>query len=104
MKYTCIKMFALSAILMVGISPGVVFAQEQTFASIEKERGFPIRGQTRGSVREMFGEPGSSKPAIGKPPISSWNYSEFTVYFEYDLVITTVAADDQLPLILGDIQ
>lgn len=104
MKYTCIKMFALSAILMVGISPGVVFAQEQTFASIEKERGFPIRGQTRGSVRGMFGEPGSSKPAIGKPPISSWNYSEFTVYFEYDLVITTVAADDQLPLILGDIQ
>ncbi len=104
MKYRYIKMFALLAMLMVGVSPGAVSAQEQTFASIEKERGFPVRGQTRATVREMFGEPGSSKQAVGRPPISSWKYSEFTVYFENDLVITAVAENDKLPLTLGDIQ
>ncbi|MEJ2178697.1 MAG: hypothetical protein P8Y12_12410 [Gammaproteobacteria bacterium] len=38
---------------------------------------------------------------MGNPPISSWHYQDYKVYFEYDLVITTVADDDQLPASLG---
>jgi len=79
-------------------------AQEQAFVSIERARGLPIRGQTRDSVRKKFGEPASRKGAVGDPPISSWAYAAFTVYFEYDRVITTVAQEDSLPSSLGDIQ
>lgn len=79
-------------------------AQEQAFVSIERARGLPIRGQSRDSVRNKFGEPAARKGAVGNPPISSWVYAEFTVYFEYDRVITTVAEQDSLPMSLGNIQ
>ncbi len=42
------------------------------------------------SVEEKFGAPESIKGPVGEPPISVWEYSGYSVYFEYDLVIHTV--------------
>lgn len=83
--------------------PGVQ-AAERAFVEIERSRGLPVRGQSRDSVRNRYGNPVNSKSAVGDPPISSWSYADFTVYFEYDLVITSVASEDYLPTDLGDIQ
>jgi len=50
----------------------------------------PAHGASMDSVLQRFGEPVSRLPAIGEPPITRWNYPEFTVYFEHQLVIHSV--------------
>ena len=50
----------------------------------------PRHGTSMDSVLRRFGEPGSRLPAVGQPPITRWNYADFTVYFEYQHVIHSV--------------
>ncbi|MET0356162.1 MAG: hypothetical protein ABW044_05250 [Cellvibrio sp.] len=51
----------------------------------------PKKGSSKAQVKSEFGEPLKENPAKGQPPISSWEYAEFKVYFEYDHVIHSVA-------------
>ena len=51
----------------------------------------PSRGMSQDTVESRFGAPSSKSAAVGDPPISKWEYPGFVVYFEYDLVIHTVA-------------
>jgi len=53
----------------------------------------PTRGMTMAQVATKFGAPASKIPAVGKPPISRWEYSGFIVYFEGDHVIHSVVAN-----------
>lgn len=55
-----------------------------------KQIAKPTTGMTKTQVKSQFGEPQKENPAKGKPPISNWEYMEFTVYFESDHVIHTV--------------
>ena len=50
----------------------------------------PATGMTKDAVQAHYGEPIETRPARGTPPISSWVYPEFVVYFESDHVIHTV--------------
>lgn len=50
----------------------------------------PTRGSSQASVAAQFGQPLDKKAAVGKPPISSWHYANFTVYFEGDHVLHSV--------------
>lgn len=50
----------------------------------------PSKGESKAGVLQQFGEPLQRIAARGEPPISSWKYSEFTVYFEYEHVIHSV--------------
>jgi hypothetical protein len=50
----------------------------------------PVRGTTQTQVEAKYGSPAKKKAAVGDPPISSWEYPDFTVYFEYDRVIHAV--------------
>ncbi|MBT5229247.1 MAG: hypothetical protein HOM11_03110 [Methylococcales bacterium] len=50
----------------------------------------PTKGMTDKQVLRKFGEPLTKAGEIGYPPIISWKYDKFTVYFEFELVITTV--------------
>jgi hypothetical protein len=50
----------------------------------------PTHGQTQAQVSRHFGEPIERLAPVGDPPISRWVYGPFTVYFEYDRVITSV--------------
>ncbi len=50
----------------------------------------PTRGTTQAQVQAKFGSPVSKKGAVGDPPISSWKYDTYTVYFEYDQVLFSV--------------
>ncbi|WP_437881169.1 phosphodiesterase [Pseudomonas sp. LRF_L74] len=50
----------------------------------------PQRGQLKSAVLERFGLPDEEHPAVGKPPITRWDYREFSVYFEYDHVVDSV--------------
>jgi hypothetical protein len=51
----------------------------------------PSRGMTMKGVQDRFGAPVRAKSPVGDPPITTWEYSEFLVYFEYDRVIHAVS-------------
>jgi len=50
----------------------------------------PQKGQSKAAVEAQFGEPKDWTDAKGQPPISSWQYENFVVYFESDVVIHSV--------------
>ena len=55
----------------------------------------PTRGSTAQSVESTFGSPLKKHPAKGKPPITKWDYEQFTVYFESSYVIHNVVKNTQ---------
>src|SRR6266481_1581051 len=50
----------------------------------------PARGSTMESVRAKFGAPSQEEPAVGRPPITRWDYPGYVVFFENDRVLHTV--------------
>lgn len=50
----------------------------------------PTNGMTRERVESRFGAPQERRAAVGDPPISSWVYEDYVVYFEHDKVLRTV--------------
>lgn len=53
---------------------------------------FPRRGMSMEKVKNELGQPLEVLPAVGKPPITRWTYSDRIVYFEYSSVVHVVAA------------
>ena len=53
-------------------------------------RELPSNGQTKAQVRQRYGDPVREHAPVGEPPISRWEYEEYTVYFERDLVLDSV--------------
>ena len=56
----------------------------------ETQLNRPKRGSTMGDVEKHFGAPATRHPTVGKPPITRWDYSGFSVFFEHDRVIHAV--------------
>jgi hypothetical protein len=50
----------------------------------------PRTGMSKSQVMDKYGEPLSQSGPIGEPPIYSWEYAKFIVYFESDTVIHSV--------------
>lgn len=50
----------------------------------------PGRGMTMTAVEEKFGSPETKYDEVGDPPITRWDYPQFSVYFEYQYVIHSV--------------
>ena len=50
----------------------------------------PKRGTTMDEVEKHFGAPVNRHPTVGAPPITRWDYSNFSVFFEKDRVIDAV--------------
>jgi hypothetical protein len=62
----------------------------------------PKRGSTMGEVEKRFGAPVTRHPTVGggsqkQPPITRWDYNGFSVVFERDRVIDTVATGGEAP-------
>ena len=53
----------------------------------------PARGMTMAAVESRFGSPVERHAAVGKPPITRWDYKGFSVYFEHTRVLHAVAHD-----------
>ncbi len=51
----------------------------------------PRRGMSMEKVQLEFGQPIATSDSVGKPPITSWTYSDRVVYFEYSTVLHVVA-------------
>lgn len=52
---------------------------------------FPRRGMSMDKVQNEYGQPISTSPSVGQPPITSWTYNDRIVYFEYSTVLHVVA-------------
>ena len=53
----------------------------------------PQRGMKMAQVEKEFGAPANRHPAIGKPPITRWDYDGFSVFFEYQTVLYSLRPD-----------
>jgi hypothetical protein len=51
----------------------------------------PAAGALMKTVEKQFGAPSTRHPTVGKPPITRWDYPGFSVFFEGDRVIDSVA-------------
>ncbi len=50
----------------------------------------PLRGMHMEQVEQMYGKPQAIEPPVGDPPITRWDYPDYSVYFEYSYVIQSV--------------
>ncbi|KRT55937.1 hypothetical protein [endosymbiont of Ridgeia piscesae] len=50
----------------------------------------PTRGLTMNQVRMQFGEPDYEHPWVGSPPITRWDYPDYSVFFEFEMVLISV--------------
>lgn len=82
--------FALPAIVLADIIklPG-------NDAEVVQLNDGPRRGMGKDQVQQRYGEPGSRVPAVGEPPISRWDYTDYSVYFEGEHVLHAVARPTQ---------
>lgn len=55
----------------------------------------PVNGLSKADVETRFGSPEVRHQAVGEPPISRWDYADYSVYFEFDLVLYTVLKEGQ---------
>ncbi len=51
----------------------------------------PARGLSMGAVEARFGAPQQRHAAVGQPPITRWDYPGFSVFFENQTVLHSVA-------------
>lgn len=85
---------ALAGIVPWRAAPADVLLIEEVRQS--ERMDLPENGRTKAYVQARFGEPGATRPAVGDPPISRWDYDGWSVYFEYDLVLFTVLHKGQV--------
>jgi hypothetical protein len=87
--------FSLAAVLLVALAGGAradMIPTDNGIAVKDSGVAAPARGMTMEQVASRFGKPENKVPAVGKPPISRWEYPGFVVYFENDHVIHSVVA------------
>lgn len=53
-------------------------------------RDLPRNGLSMETVESRYGQPREKRAAVGDPPITRWLYDDYSVYFEYQLVIESV--------------
>ena len=80
----------LAAQLVTGLAAAETIAVDTGIAVKQSDLATPTRGMTMDQVATKFGAPATKVPAVGKPPISRWEYPGFVVYFEAERVIHSV--------------
>jgi hypothetical protein len=83
----------LAAALASGLAGAETIAIDSGIAVKESDVVTPARGMSMDQVATKFGAPVAKVPAVGKPPISRWEYPGFVVYFEANHVIHSVIAN-----------
>jgi hypothetical protein len=100
MDYRALTVSAVLATGVVGVAPicrADIVASDDGIAVRDAGVAAPARGMTMAQVTSKFGDPVTKVPAVGKPPISRWEYSGFVVYFERDHVIHAVVSESAPP-------
>ena len=84
-----------AALLTLFLTAGTAYADNLIVDGINTDTANqPERGLTKSAVASKWGDPAAENNAVGEPPISSWEYDSFVVYFEADRVLHSVAKRD----------
>ncbi len=100
MDYRTLLVAAVLATGLAGLadlSRADMIATDNGIAVKQSDVATPSRGMTMDQVASKFGAPVTKVPAVGKPPISRWEYPGFVVYFEHEHVIHSVVATPLRP-------
>jgi hypothetical protein len=54
----------------------------------------PRRAMTMAQVERHYGIPRVRRDTVGDPPITRWDYADFSVFFEHDRVLHAVVPGD----------
>ena len=86
---------AIAALVLLTIQPVtadvlLIDAIQQEPVNSEEGLPRPSRGMTMDQVRQRFGEPTTEYPRVGEPPITRWDYGNYSVFFEHQYVLTAV--------------
>jgi len=80
--------FIAFLLLMSGMACADVLIIDEV-RQVEK-MDLPENGQSKANIESKFGTPAQKHQAVGDPPISRWDYGDYSVYFEFDLVLFSV--------------
>ncbi len=61
--------------------------------TVQERDGLPTRGQSQSAVTRQHGEPEQRHPTVGDPPITRWDYGDFSVFFEGEYVLHSAVRD-----------
>jgi hypothetical protein len=83
---------AMSVLLLGGIDVKSLQADVLLIEEVRQSgrMDLPENGLSKADVEAKFGEPASRHAPVGDPPITRWDYTGWSVYFEYDTVLFTV--------------
>lgn len=84
--------FYIVLALSLGLTGGAAIGDTLLVESVESapDVARPAHGMTMDSVLAQYGEPAQRSGPVGDPPISTWDYGSFLVYFEHQHVIHAV--------------
>lgn len=83
----------LAAVLasgVVSVARADLIVNDDQVTVIPSDLARPSPGMTMQKVEEKFGAPAGRHDAVGAPPITRWDYPNFSVFFEHDRVIHAV--------------
>src|SRR5580700_4202780 len=74
----------------INVARAVLVVTDDQVSVIPSDVARPSPGMTMQKVEEKFGTPADRHDAVGTPPITRWDYPNFSVFFEHDRVIHAV--------------
>ena len=79
-----------AGVLTSGLARAELIVDDGKVAVMPSNTPQPARGALMKTVEKQFGAPAEKHPTVGKPPITRWDYPDYVVYFEYNMVLHTV--------------
>jgi hypothetical protein len=91
-RITTLSMILSACLLSQTATAEVLLIDSLDSAPINSEEGIPrpTRSMTMEQVSQRFGQPSAAHPSVGDPPITRWDYPDYSVFFEYNHVLTSV--------------
>jgi hypothetical protein len=87
MKLAHVLMPAMALAAMIASAQNLDMATGDTSTAVPER---PTRGSSMSAVEARFGTPVTKHAAVGEPPITRWDYPQFSVFFERDKVLHAV--------------
>jgi hypothetical protein len=79
---------------IVSVARADLIVNDDQVSVLPSDLARPSPGMTMQKVEEKFGAPAERHSAVGAPPITRWDYQNFSVFFENDRVIHAVVTGD----------
>jgi hypothetical protein len=90
MKQTTFSMSTLAAILVMSLGFSSALQASTSDDQNHAQKPKVTRGASMDSVEKKLGLPEKKHAAIGKPPITRWDYASYSVFFEHNHLLHIV--------------